>query len=165
MAPRDTLVSWLKDAHSLESSVIQNLEKHIDQAKDHPQIQSKLREHLDASRRHADLIESCLRRHNSSPSGVKEAIGNVAGFFQGITTGAAPDTLVKNALSDYATEHFEIASYRSLTSAARFLGDDETARICEQIIRDEEDMARWLEQQIPTVTETYLGAKAREATR
>ncbi|NJN18903.1 MAG: ferritin-like domain-containing protein [Oscillochloris sp.] len=163
--PRDTLVSWLRDAHGLETNLVQTLEKHADQAKGHPQIEAKMREHLEQTKRHADLIEGCLKRYNERPSGVKEAIGAVSGFMQGITSGAAADNMVKNALADYAAEHFEIASYRSLRSAAQHLGDDETVRICDQILRDEESMASWLEQQIPQVTQMYLGEQAREAAR
>jgi ferritin-like metal-binding protein YciE len=89
-------------------------------------------------------------------------MGAVSGFVQGLAPSATSDTLVKSVLNDYAAEHFEIASYRSLHSAAQYLGDNETARICEQIIQEEERMARWLEQQIPAITELHLGEKARE---
>lgn len=165
MAPRDTLIRWLKDAHALENTVIQTLEQHTDDAKDHPELFAKLRDHLEESRRHADMIETCLQRHGESPSGLKEAMGAVSGFMQGVAPSVAADTLVKNVLSDYAAEHFEIASYRSLRSAAQYLGDDETARICEQIIKDEERMASWLEQQIPPITQMHLGEKTRERGR
>ncbi|NTU78866.1 MAG: ferritin-like domain-containing protein [Chloroflexales bacterium] len=165
MAPRDTLVAWLKDAHALENNVIQTLEKHVDEVKAYPEMQAKLRQHLEQSRRHAVLVESCLNRHGESTSGVKEAIGAVSGFMQGIASGAAADTVVKNALGDYAAEHFEIAAYTSLKAAAQYLGDDETARICDQILSDEKDMARWLEQQIPSVTQLFLGEKAQERGR
>lgn len=30
MAPRDTLIRWLKDAHALENTVIQTLEQHTE---------------------------------------------------------------------------------------------------------------------------------------
>lgn len=165
MAPRDTMARWLKDAHALESNVIQTLEKHIDEAKNHPQMQARLREHLEQSRRHAVLVEGCLKQYGENVSGLKETLGAVSGFMQGITSGAAADTLVKNVLGDYAAEHFEIACYTSLRSAARVLGDSETARVCDQILHEEEEMASWLEQQIPMVTQMYLGEQASEIGR
>jgi ferritin-like metal-binding protein YciE len=162
MAPRDTFIGWLRDAHALENTVIQTLEQHADAAKDHPELFARMREHLQEIRRHADLVEGCLKRYGESTSGLKEAMGAISGFVQGIAPSAAGDTLVKSAISDYAAEHFEIASYRSLRSAAKSLGDDETARICEEIIKEEERMAHWLEQQIPAITELHLGEKARQ---
>jgi ferritin-like metal-binding protein YciE len=65
-------------------------------------------------------------------------------------------------LSDYATEHFEIASYRALIKGAQDLGDDETVRLCQQILREEEDMARFLEQNLPTAVHDVLSRKAAE---
>jgi ferritin-like metal-binding protein YciE len=164
-SPKENLVAWLKDAHALEQNVIQTLERHIDAAKDQPTMQVRMREHLQESRRHADLIEACLSRYGESISGLKETIGAVGGVMQGIATMPAADTLVKNALGDYAAEHFEIACYRSLITAARFMGDNETAQMCEGILRDEERMAAWFEQQIPLVTQEFLGLQARQVGR
>ena len=86
-------------------------------------------------------------------------MGTVAGFFQGRSTGAAPDELVKNALADYAAEHFEIACYRALITGARAIGATEVAQVCEQILREEEDMARWLENRLPMTVQQYLGTE------
>jgi ferritin-like metal-binding protein YciE len=163
--PKDTLISWLKDAHGLENSVIQTLERHIDEAKDYPQVQSRMRQHLEESRNHANLVVGCLERYGESPSGMKETVGKITGFMQGVTPGAAPDSLVKNTLADYATEYFEMACYRSLVAAARYLDDNQTAQVCEQIMADELRMANWLEQQIPIATQDFLAIKTKEVNR
>ncbi|HSH80412.1 MAG TPA: DUF892 family protein, partial [Herpetosiphonaceae bacterium] len=81
---------------------------------------------------------------------------------QGISTGPAKDELIKNALADYSAEHFEIASYTSLISAAQSLGDLETAQICQQILQDELAQQSWLAQQIPLITQEMLQMQARE---
>jgi ferritin-like metal-binding protein YciE len=59
------------------------------------------------------------------------------------------DELVKNALLDYATEQFEMACYIALESAARDLGDAYVGDICREIIRDEQEMADWIQTQLP----------------
>lgn len=156
MAQHETIINWLKDAHAMEQNLVQVLENHAKDAKDHPQMQSKIQQHLEQTRRHAELVEGCLKRLGSSPSTMKSGMANIMGAFQGASTGVAKDELVKNALADYASEHFEIASYKSLITGAQAVGDMETARVCEQILRDEEDMAHWLEQQIPVATKDFL---------
>ena len=156
---KETLISWLNDAYSMEKGLVQVLENHAKDAKDHPEAFRKISEHLEATRRHADMVEQCIARLGGSTSSVKTAMGTVAGFFQGRSTGAAPDELVKNALSDYAAEHFEIACYRALIVAARALGVNDVVQICEQILRDEEDMARWLESSLPATVQEYLGTE------
>lgn len=153
----DTLVSWLKDAHAMEQNLIQVLENHTKDARDHPDMHAKLQQHLEQTRYHADLVEGCLKRLGSSPSSIKSGIGSITGAFSGASTGPAKDELVKNVLADYASEHFEIACYKSLIAGAESIGDTETARVCDQILRDEEAMASWLEQQIPVATRMYLG--------
>lgn len=153
----ETIVNWLKDAHAMEQNLIQVLESHARDARNHPQMHERLQQHLEQTRHHADLVEGCLKRLGSSPSTIKSGMGSITGAFQGISTSPAKDELVKNVLADYASEHFEIASYKSLMSGAEAVGDMETARVCQQILRDEESMASWLEQQIPVATREYLG--------
>jgi ferritin-like metal-binding protein YciE len=165
MSARDTMVAWLKDAHAMENSVIQTLERHVREAEEHPEMQNRLRTHLEQSRRHLDLVEGCLRSYGSSPSALKEGAGAITGLFQGIASAAASDTLVKNAIGDYATEHLEIASYRSLRAAAELLKDSETVSVCDMILREEEAMADYLAQHIGAVTRQHLGPVAHEVGR
>ncbi len=162
MAHQELFMSWLNNAYSLEQSLIQTLENHASQAKDHPQVQARMQQHLEETRRHADLVKGCIERLGGSTSTIKSGMSSVIGTVQGMSTGVSSDALVKNALSDYSAEHFEIASYTSLISAAQALGDQETARVCENILQDEIAMANWLEQQIPIVTQEMLRQQARE---
>jgi ferritin-like metal-binding protein YciE len=158
--PQETLLSWLNDAYSMEKGLVQVLENHANDVKDHPDAYRKITEHLEKTRLHADRVEQCIARLGGSTSTVKTALGSISGFIQGRTTGASPDEMVKNGLSDYAAEHFEIACYRALIVAARALGQNEIVQICEDILRDEEDMARWLEKQLPMMVQEYLGQGA-----
>ena len=162
MPHNELYIAWLNDAYGLEQSLVQTLERHVKDAKDHPGMQARLQQHLDETRRHADLVESCIVRLGSSTSSLKSGLSTVMGAVQGMSTGPAKDELIKNALADYSAEHFEIASYTSLLAAAQSLGDLETAQICQQILRDEEAMQAWLAQQIPLITQEMLQMQARE---
>jgi ferritin-like metal-binding protein YciE len=50
----------------------------------------------------------------------------------------------------------EIACYRSLIAAAEELGEPEIARICGEILKQEEAMSAWLAQRIPAITRMTL---------
>ncbi len=156
------LASWLKDAYSMENGIVHTLENHVKDAKDYPTVQSKLQDHLEKTQCHAGMVKECIERLGDSPSSIKSALGNIMGSVQGVASGPTQDEIVKNALADYATEHFEIACYRSLIAAAQTYGDTETVRACESILRDEEDMARWLDMNIPTMTVEYMGKEGTE---
>jgi ferritin-like metal-binding protein YciE len=151
MSHQEKLIAWLNDALSMEHSLIQVLDDHAKEAKDHPVVQTRIQEHVEETRRHADLVKGCIERLGSSPSTVKSGMGTVMGAVQGKTTILAEDKLVKNAIADYASEHMEIASYQALVTAALQIGDQQTATVCQDILRDEAEMARWLEQQLPVV--------------
>jgi ferritin-like metal-binding protein YciE len=158
--PKETLLSWLNDAYAMEKSLVQVLENHAKDAKDHPEMHRRISQHLEETRTHADRVRECVERLGGSVSTVKTAMGTVSGFIHGRTTGIAPDELIKNALGDYASEHLEIACYKALIVAARGLGETEVVRVCEGILRDEEEMARWLDQNLPMAVQEYLGQPA-----
>jgi ferritin-like metal-binding protein YciE len=158
--PRETLIGWLNDAYAMEKGLVQVLENHANDVKDRPEMYRKIAQHLEQTRMHAERVKDCVERLGGSTSNVKTAMGAISGFFQGRSTGASPDELVKNALSDYAAEHFEIASYKALIAGARALGETEVERICQDILRDEQDMAQWLESNLPMVVQEYLSQGA-----
>ncbi len=82
--------------------------------------------------------------------------GGAMGMMQGMSTGMFRDELVKNAIADYAMEHFEMACYSALASAAEDAGLTELAQTCREIFGEEAEMADWLEEHIPEVTRLHL---------
>lgn len=162
MAHEKTYLTWLNNAHGMEHSLIQVLENHAKDAKEHPQVQARIEAHLEETRRHAELIKGCIERRGGNVSSLKSGLGKVMGTLQGMSTEFFKDELIKNALADYASENFEIASYTSLIAAAEELGDFETAEVCKQVLEEEKAMAQFLAEQIPTLTRQYLAQQAAE---
>ncbi len=156
MSSKEQLVTWLNSAYSMEQSLIKVLENHAKDAKDHPEVRQRDEQHIEETRGHAERVRQCLEILGEKPSKMKSAMGSAMGAMQGAATGMARDEIVKNFLSDYAAEHFEIACYRSLIAGAEELGEPEIARICRSILAEEEAMAQWLEERIPQVTRMKL---------
>jgi ferritin-like metal-binding protein YciE len=153
------LTAWLKDAYGMEKALIPVLENHAKDAQEHPQLHAKIQQHVNATQHHADLVQQCLDRFGESPSSVKSALGSLFGGMQSVSTGAAEDELVKNGLQDFAAENFEIACYKALIAAAQQVGANDVVQVCETILRDEEDMAPFLEQNLPTVVHEAMSRK------
>lgn len=149
---QDLLLAWLNDAYGMENTLIQTLQNHARDAKNYPQMQVKLDQHLAQTRRHAEMVKSCIERLGGRTNPLKTSLGVAMGKVQGLSTGAAADEVVKDGLADFAAENFEIASYTALIAAAEQLGDRETVATCNQILREEQEMARWLEQNLPATT-------------
>lgn len=153
---RDTLTTWLKDAYAMEQGIVEILERQIGQMDDMPDAKEKIRQHLELTKTHAERVRSCVERLGDDISHVKSGLTNFLGAVQGMSTWMANDKIVKNAMANYAIDHFEIASYLINAAAARELGYEDIANACETIIAEEQDMADWLKMQFPFVTRQHL---------
>jgi ferritin-like metal-binding protein YciE len=156
MATTDTLVAWLKDAHAMEQSAISILEKQSTRLQHYPRMEAKVKEHLEVTRRQAELLEGRLQYYAADTSSVKDLMGRFTGTMNALGSSTAGDEVVKAHMADYAFEHTEIASYRILIAAAKRLNDLQTQRVCEEILSQEEEMANWLGQELEGMTQAYL---------
>ena len=156
MQGRKYLVDWLRDAHAMEQQAVAILERQVERLQSYPELSLRIREHAIESRRQADQIEQCIHRLDGNTSAVKDAVGKVSAGFGALLGSTAPDEVVKDTLANYAFEHFEIACYRSLVAAAEAVGDVQTARVCADILREEEAMAAWLADHVAEVTRAYM---------
>lgn len=156
MDTHEQIISWLRDAHAMERSMAAVLERHIADAQDAPEFREQLERHLVETRDHARRLEECLESLNATSSTAKDIAANLMGAMQGVATSAFRDEIVKNALAEYAMEHFEIACYSSLIAAAEEAGLVDIAHTCSDLLREETRMALWLEDEIPKLTRNYL---------
>jgi ferritin-like metal-binding protein YciE len=158
MADKDMYIGWLNDAYGMETSLISALESHIKDADGFPELQSGLRQHLEQTRNHANLMKGCIERMGGGPSALKAGLSNVGTAAKNLINRTSKDTVVKNTIDDFTSEHLEIASYTSLIAAAEAMGDMETASICRNIRVEEEQAAEVVRGQLPLITtETLRG--------
>lgn len=162
---KDILITWLKDAHAMESNVISMLDKQASRMDDFPLMKRRIAEHAEESRRHAEQVEQCLNNLGSDTSTLKEGMAKVSGKIGPMAAAASPDEPVKATLANISTEHFEIACYSSLRAAAEHCGEAEVARVAESIMREEEAMAGFLEEQLAETTRTFMEQRAGAAAR
>lgn len=158
MTPKDLLVSWLNDAYAMEEAVVQILEKQQGQAKGMPDLEQAITTHLAQTKHHAELVKNALNELGSSTSSVKSGLATVMGWMQGMSTGPAGDTLVKDSIADYAVEHFEMASYRSIRAAAEQLGLTNVVGMADEILPQEEWMANFLNTHLAGVTQHAMNS-------
>lgn len=154
--PREHLVAWLRDAHAMEEQAIEILEKQANRLESYPDMQRRIRQHIDETKRQAERVNECINRIGDGTSTAKDLTGKLMGNISAMTNAMASDEVVKNAIADLAFENFEIASYTSLIAAAEAAGDEQTAQVCREILQEEEEMAAWVKENLPQVTRTYM---------
>lgn len=146
---KDKLVNYLQDAAAMEHQIADVLKQQISDTKQWPEIQQRIQQHLDATQTHHQRMVDRLKAYNESPSNIKSALASMMGNLTGMTAGARSDALAKEARDDYMIEHLEIAAYELLITTAAAYGDNATVQACELNLRDEMEMAHWLERSLP----------------
>lgn len=160
MERRKHLADWLRDAHGMEEKAESLLERQAERLEHYPAMKARIEQHINETRSQAKRLEECISRLDGGTSAVKDFTGKVMANMTAMFNATAEDEVVKNAIGSYAFEHFEIASYRSLIAAAEAVNDEFTARVCREILQEEIAMATWIEENIPSVTRTFLEREA-----
>lgn len=154
----EIMLTWLDDAYTIEHALIHVLERHAKEAKEHPEIQGRIDEHLTQTRRHAESVAGRITALGGEPK-AHEGMAGVLAPLQSLLSGAADEeTVLANSIADYASENFEIATYQALIAAAQDCGDGETARVCREILADEQAMAGWLDDHMPPLVDRIVRA-------
>jgi ferritin-like metal-binding protein YciE len=152
MTEKELFISWLNDAYSTELAMMPVLENHANDARDYPEIYQHNMRHLVETRRQAERLETMIKNLGGKVSTVKSITGKTLGLGKSVSTGIFSDEMIKNFLADYAAEHLEIASYKSLIATARHIGEHQCIPVLEEILAEEVAMAAWLKERIPMAT-------------
>jgi ferritin-like metal-binding protein YciE len=152
----EQLLAWLNDAYAMEKAQIPVLENHAKDARRHPEVRKRDLQHLEETKQHARDVKRCIEHLGEKPSVTKKAIGRLTGAMNSVATEPFQDEIMKNFLMDYAAESFEIACYRSLIVAAEEAGHPKVARVCEEILKEEEEMAEWIRDHLPKAVHITL---------
>jgi ferritin-like metal-binding protein YciE len=164
---RDTkLVQYLNEAHAKEKELETALQAHIGMTTRAP-YRKRLRRHLTETKGHARQLERRIKQLGGSNGAVQSAqktATTVVG--KAVATAKGPvDTLrgvgeqeqmLKNAKQEYSEEAKEIATYKSIIAFAEKVGDRETAKLAKAILREEEQMASFLERQLTALTNAVV---------
>ncbi len=152
----ERLMEWLRDAHAAEEQAKTMLSGTASRIQNYPELKARIEQHERETERQAELVRSCIERRGGSTSTIKAAGAKMVALGQAMSGMFVGDEVMKASIASYAFEAMEISSYTILIATAEQVGDMETARICQQILREEEAMADWLKQNLPTLTQQYL---------
>jgi ferritin-like metal-binding protein YciE len=153
------LLQYLNEAYGKEKQLETALQAHISMTT-RASYKKRLQEHLKETKAHVRGVEREIKRRGGSAGSLaataQEAANRAAALAQGplhmVRGTGEQERLLRNARTEYQDEAEEIASYTAIETLAETLGDDETAKLARSIRRDEEQMARFLERLIPTLT-------------
>ena len=157
---RDIYVTGLVNAHALEAQAIQLINRQVERIENYTEMRERLRLHGQESHQQQQRLAQILDGLGTSPSTLKDIGTSIMGNMAAIGHALAQDEVVKNTLANFAFEHFEIASYRSLLIMAEAAGDTAAPRLLQQSLDEEIAMARWIEDNLEATTRRYMQREA-----
>jgi ferritin-like metal-binding protein YciE len=145
------LIACLKDAHMMEIRSLPVLRRRAASEPQGLDARARRESHLRETEQQAERLGQALRALGSAPPAVLRSSEAVVVLTHDITSRVFSDRLVMNAITDLAAKQFEVAAYTALIAAAEQAGEPEIARLCRLNRGEDEDMAEWLDAQIPIV--------------
>jgi ferritin-like metal-binding protein YciE len=161
------LVQYLNEAYGKERHLEQALEAHIGLTTK-PNYRKRLEEHRRETKRHGDRIQRRIKQLGGSAEAVslpgpdafseaaeagmsiaQRALALARGPLHAVRGTSEPETMLKNAKTEFSEEAEEIATYTAIEQLASKVGDKETAKLAKEIRREEERMASFLQKLIP----------------
>jgi ferritin-like metal-binding protein YciE len=136
----ELLVKQLDEAYAMEQTVAQMLTSMIKTTSD-PSVVADLETHREETEQHAEKLKRCLESYGKSPSKVKEALGSLTSLMKAPMDMARGQQEMRNGRDGFATEHFEIATYRLLEHLGKEAADEQVVQVARENAADEERMA------------------------
>lgn len=153
-------VTGLRNQHAVEEQAVSLLSRQVERLENYPEMEARMRTHIDESKQQAQRIEELLTGLGTSHSALKDAGLSFMGNMAALAHTVAPDEVIKNSFANFAFEHFEIASYKSLITLATAVGQDQALSALRQSLSEEEDMARWIDEHLADTTTRFLERSA-----
>jgi ferritin-like metal-binding protein YciE len=160
---RDIFVVGLRNAHAMEIQARELMERQSERLTDYPEVKQKVTEHLRETEEQLKRLENCLEACGGSTSSLKDTALSVAANVTAMAHSMAGDEILKNTFANNAFEHFEIASYKSLLALAGPAGAESSRPALETSLREEEQMASWIDANVQEVTMEYLAREQQAA--
>lgn len=153
------LTQYLIEAYGKEKELEVALDAHIQMTTRAP-YKKRLKEHLKETKSHSKQLERRLKAVNGNAAATiakvaaqtNKLVATAKGPLHAIRGNSDTEKMLKNAKTEYFSEHEEIANYTAIEVLATQLDDEETAKMARSIRQDEERMAKFLEKQIPVLT-------------
>jgi ferritin-like metal-binding protein YciE len=158
----DLFITGLKNAHGVEKQALSIMTPQVARIENYPEVADRLREHIEETNHQIERLDEILEGLDTSGSGLKDMALGFTGSMAAMAHSIASDEILKNSFANYAFEHFEIASYKSLIVLAEDGGFANAASLLSQSLGEEERMAQWIDEALPMITRRYAKLYATE---
>ena len=152
-------LAGLRNAHAMENQALSIMKPQVSRIENYPEVARRLEQHIAETEGQIARLDQLLEGVGADNNPLKDMALSFTGAMAALGHTVAPDEIVKNSFANYAFEHFEIAAYKSLLALANHTGNTTAAQLLTQNLREEQEMAAWLDQNIEPVTLQYAALR------
>jgi len=177
------LIQYLNEAYGKEKELETALQAHIAMTT-RDAYKKRLKEHLKETKGQSKGLQGRIKQlggkaeavpapgpdvvaeaAGAAQSALKKGVAAAKGPLHAVRGSSEPETMLKNAKTEYAQEAEEIANYNAIVTLAEAVGDKETAKLARQYRREEERMSKFLEKTIVQLTKDVVRTEVPAAQR
>jgi ferritin-like metal-binding protein YciE len=159
---REIFVTGLRNAHAVENQALALMKRQLERIENYPQVADRLSQHIEETNGQLRRLDEILHSLGEDSSTIKDAGLSLLGNMAALTHAVAQDEILKNSFANFAFENYEIAAYKSLCQMAELTGHTAAIAPLQQTLREEMNMAKWLEDNLSTITSTYVSREQQD---
>ena len=156
---RSIFVTGLKNAHAMENQALSIIKPQLSRIENYPEVAARLEQHLRETEQQISRLEELLDSLAEDRSRLKDMALSVSGAMAAMGHTVAGDEILKNSFANFAFENFEIAAYKSLMLIGEQGGFSGLVPTLRANLDEEIAMARWLEDNLETVTLRFVSLR------
>ncbi|MBB4008495.1 ferritin-like domain-containing protein [Allorhizobium taibaishanense] len=153
------IITGLKNAHAMEEQALSIMRPQVKRIENYPEVARRLELHITETEGQIARLDELLDRFGSDNSALKDMALSFTGSMAAMGHTMAGDEILKNSFANFAFEHFEIAAYKSLLVLAELGGHGQATAALQANLKEEESMARWLDDNLRGVTTRFAALK------
>ena len=157
---RAIFITGVKNAHALEKEARQILSRQLERLENYPEMEAIVRRHLAETNGHEQRMDEILDALGEERSVLKDWGAQIMGNAAAIAHVPMGDEILKNTFANHAFENFEVASYKSLITMAEVVGETRFTSALNQNLKEDENAAQMIKDQVETITRQYLSRVA-----
>lgn len=159
-AAYDVFIDGLRNAHAMENQALSIMQPQLNRLEHYPQVSALLDRHIRETEGQIQRLDQVFETLNESSSGLKDTMLSFSGSMAAMTHSMASDEILKNSLANFAFEHFEIAAYTALITAAEQANMTQAIPLLKQNLDEEVAMASQIHDGLPDVVRQYITLSA-----
>jgi ferritin-like metal-binding protein YciE len=171
------LIQYLNEAYGKEKELETALQAHITLTT-RDAYKKRLKQHLKETKDQAKGLQRRIKQlggkaeavpapgpdvvaeaAGAAQSALKRGVAAAKGPLHAVRGTSEPETMLKNAKTEFSQEAEEIANYNAIETLAEAVGDKETAKLARQYRREEERMVKFLDRTISQLTKEVVRAE------